>query len=413
MPDVSSSAPQQVTTWVVIDAHKLSLVAGVLPASGGDVEITRLENTERAIRRFIDRLGGAEGLAVAYEAGPGGFELYRLLSSMGVACDVIAPSLVPVRAGDRVKTDRRDAKKLVRLYRAGELSFVAPPSSEQEGLRDLVRCRDDLRCARTAARHRVVKALLRHGHIYRDGKSWTLRHRAWVAAQRLADPLAQAALEHMLAHLRGLDAQIAAVDGELEQVAVREPWAEAVRALCCFRGISTRTALGLLAEIGDFKRFAAPRELMSYLGLTPSEYSCGAQQHRGHITKTGNRHARRLLVEAAWHYRHRPRPSARTQAASEQVAPDVAARAWQAQIRLHQRHHALERAGKRSTIANVAIARELSGYIWAAMAQAPLRQAPREGSHCVSHVPAGVGRPVPTSTGETSEAIYAISTRRS
>jgi transposase len=171
MPDVISTAPSQVRMWVAIDQHKLSLVAATLPTSGGQPEVVRLENTERAIRRFIERLGGPDGLATSYEAGPGGYELHRLLTSMGVACDVIAPSLVPVRAGDRVKTDRRDAKKLVRLYRAGELSFVAPPSPAQEGLRDLVRARDDLRCARTAARHRVVKALLRHGRIYRDGNS--------------------------------------------------------------------------------------------------------------------------------------------------------------------------------------------------------------------------------------------------
>jgi transposase len=287
-----------VTTWVAIDQHKLSLVAGILPATGGTPEVVRLENTERAVRRFVDKLGGSAGLAVCYEAGPGGYDLHRLLSRMGVACDVIAPSLIPIRAGDRVKTDRRDAKKLVRLYRAGELVFVAPPSPEQEGLRDLVRCRDDLRRARTAARHRIAKQLLRHGHIYRDGKSWTIRHQAWVAAQRLADPLAQAALEHMLGHLATLDAQIAAVDGQLERVASREPWAQPVRWLCSFRGIATRTALGLLAEIGDFRRFASPRELMSYLGLTPTEYSSGAQQHRGHITKAGNTHARRLLIEA-------------------------------------------------------------------------------------------------------------------
>ena len=253
MPDVSSTAPAQVTTWVAIDQHKLSLVAGILPASGGTPEVVRLENTERAIRRFVEKLGGPEGLAVAYEAGPGGYELHRLLSKIGVACDVIAPSLIPIRAGDRVKTDRRDAKKLVRLYRAGELVFVQPPSPEQEGLRDLVRCRDDLRRARTAARHRIAKQRLRHGHIYRDGKSWTIRHQAWIAAQRLADPLAQAALEHMLGHLATLEAD-AAIDGAR---AGRErsrgragPW------LCSFRGIATRTALGLLAEIGDFRRFA-------------------------------------------------------------------------------------------------------------------------------------------------------------
>jgi hypothetical protein len=213
MPDVSSASSAEVTTWVAIDQHKLSLVAATLPARDGQPEVVRLENTE-----------------------------------------------------------------LVRLYRAGE------------------------RCARTATRHRVVKQLLRHGHIYREGKAWTQRHQAWLASQRLSDPLAGAALEHMLCHLVALDAQIVAIDQQLEQVAATESWVDPVRWLCSFRGIATRTALGLLAEIGDFRRFASPRELMSYLGLTPSEYSSGQQQHRGHITKTGSRHARRLLIEAAWHY---------------------------------------------------------------------------------------------------------------
>src|SRR4249919_2839072 len=156
MPDVSSIAPADVKHWIVFDVHKNSIVAAVLPASGGSPEVTRLEPSERAVRRFLERQGGGEALTVAYEAGPCGYDLFRLLTRIGVACDVIAPSLVPVRAGDRVKTDRRDAKRLVRLYRAGELFFVQPPSPEQEGLRDLMRCRDDLRCARTAARHRVA-----------------------------------------------------------------------------------------------------------------------------------------------------------------------------------------------------------------------------------------------------------------
>src|SRR5436305_3397789 len=186
MPDVSSTAPALVRTWVAIDQHKLSLVAAILPATGGTPEVARLENTERAVRRFIEKLGGPEGLAVCYEAGPGGYQLQRLLRRLGVACDVIAPSLIPIRAGDRVKTDRRDAKKLVRLYRAGELVFVAPPSPEQEGLRDLVRCRDDVSRARTAARHQVAKHLLRYGRIYREGKkAWTKQHQAWVRRQSL------------------------------------------------------------------------------------------------------------------------------------------------------------------------------------------------------------------------------------
>lgn len=374
MPDVSSIAPEQVRLWASLDVHKLSIVAATLPPSGGTPELHRIENTERAIRRFIDRLGGPDGLAISYEAGPCGFDLLRLLARLGVACDVIAPSLVPVRAGDRVKTDKRDAKKLVRLYRAGELTFVAPPTPQQEGLRDLVRCRDDLMCARRAARHRIAKALLRHGHIFREGKkSWTRQHYAWVRRQRIADELAQRAVDHMLAHLDSLDAQITVVDHELEQIAVREPWSDAVAWLCCFRGISTRTALGLLAEIGDFRRFGSPRELMSYLGLTPSEYSSGEQQHRGHITKCGNQHARRLLVEAAWHYRHPPRRSQRTERLADQVPADVTARAWQAQVRLHHRHRTLAQHGKRSTVTNVAVARELTGFVWAAMTHQPLR----------------------------------------
>jgi transposase len=374
MPDVSSTAPAEVRLWVALDVHKHSIVAATLPAAGGAPRVQRTENTERAIRRLIDRLGGPGGLAVGYEAGPCGYDLLRLLGRLGVACDVIAPSLVPVRAGDRVKTDRRDAKKLVRLFRAGELSFVAPPTPQQEGLRDLVRCADDLRCARTAARHRVGKQLLRYGRIFREGKkSWTKQHIAWVRRQRLDEPNAQRALEHMLCHLDGLDAQLAALEHEFAELATSEPWSDPVRWLCSFRGIAIRTALGLLAEIGDFRRFASARELMSFLGLTVAEYSSGDRQHRGHLTKTGNRHARRLLVEAAWHYQHPPRRCTRTAALAEHVPPAVSARAWQAQIRLHHRHRHLTSNGKRSTVATAAVARELAGFLWAAMTHQPLR----------------------------------------
>jgi transposase len=335
--------------------------------------VIEIENTAKAIRGLIGRLGGPDGLAVCYEAGPVGWQLRRLLVGLGVGCDVIAPSLIPVRAGDRVKTDRRDAKKLVRLYRAGELTFVMAPTAEQEGLRDLVRCREDLRDARTRARHRAVKQLLRHGHVFRDGKHWTRRHRAWLRAQRLADPLAQIALEQMLCHLDSIDAQIAALDGQLAAVAGQPRWAPAVRVLCAFRGVSVRTALGLLAEIGDFRRFGSARELMSYLGLVPSEYSSGQERHRGHITKAGPKEARRLLIEAAWHYRHAPRLSQRQRAATADLPAAVQTRAWQAQIRLRHRHRTLAAHHKRPTVANTAVARELAGFLWAAMTDRPLR----------------------------------------
>jgi len=365
--------PADVRLWVSLDVHKFSIVAATLPPSGGKPEVSRIETTERAIRRFIDRLGGPEGLAVCYEAGPGGFALWRLLTRIGVACDVVAPSLVPVRAGDRVKTDRRDAKKLVALYRAGLLRFVFAPTPELEGLRDLLRCRDDLRCARSAARHRVLKALLRHGRIFRDGKTaWSQKHRRWINAQRLRDPLAHEALEQLLIHVDGIERQRDALDAKLEQIARSDRWREQVQILTRFRGIGTLTALGLIAEIGDFARFGHPRELASWLGITPGEYSSGDQQHRGHITNAGNRHARRLLVEAAWHYRHAPRRPA--------SGPQPDQRAWQAQVRLHHRYRHLTGHGRRTTVVNIAIARELVGFLWAAMTDQPLttRNQPEE-----------------------------------
>jgi transposase len=367
MPDVTPCLhPGEVRRWVAFDHHKFSIVAGVLPADGETPEVCRIETTEKAIRRFIAKQGGPEGLSVCYEAGPGGFALWRLLTSLGVACDVVAPSLIPVRKGDRVKTDRRDAKKLVGMYRAGMLRFVHPPTAELEGLRDLLRARDDLRCARMAARHRVAKQLLRHGRIYREGKTaWTQMHRRWVARQRLDDPLAHEALVQLLIHLDGVERQLDLLDARLAEIATGERWAGQVQILNRFRGISTLTALGLIAEIGDFSRFAHPRELAAWLGIVPSEYSSGNQQHRGHITLSGNQHARRLLTEAAWHYRHPPR--------RPKTGPEPDERAWHAQVRLYQRHRHLTDHGKRSTVANVAVARELAGFLWAAMTDQPLR----------------------------------------
>ena len=367
MPDVTPCLhPGQVRRWISFDQHKFSIVAGVLPPDGGKPEVCRIETTEKAIRRFIEKQGGPDGLSVCYEAGPGGFALWRLLTRIGVACDVVAPSLIPVRAGDRVKTDRRDAKKLVSLYRAGMLRFVHPPTAELEGLRDLLRARDDLRGARLAARNRVLKQLLRHGRIYREGKTaWTKLHRAWLARQRLDDPLAQEALEQLLIHVDGIERQLDTLDARLAEIAGSERWGAQVQILTRFRGIATITALGLIAEIGDFARFSHPRELAAWLGIVPSEYSSGDQQHRGHITLAGNKHARRLLIEAAWHYRHAPR------LAKNGPPPDE--RAWQAQVRLYHRHRHLTAHGKRSTVANVAVARELVGFLWAAMTDQPLR----------------------------------------
>jgi transposase len=376
MPDVNSNAPAEVRMRAALDVHKRTVVCASQPDDprAGELRLGEIPSTERALRALVKRLGGPDGLTVCYEAGPCGYDPLRLLAGIGVACDVVAPSLVPVRAGDRVKTDRRDAKQLLTLYRAGALSFVAPPTPAQEGLRDLVRCRHDLVSARRAARHRVQKQLLRYGLAFDGKKTWTLAYRAWVRRQRLADPNAHSALSHMLSHLDAIDAEIAALDRELERIAGTEPWSDPVAWLQCFRGSKTLTALALLAEIGDFRRFGSARELMSFLGLTPSEYSSGAERHRGRITKSGNAHARRLLVEAARHYQHPARVSKRIAELKAHVPPEVFARAWTAQLRLAGRHRALAANGKRSTVANVAIARELCGFVWAAMTNQPLRE---------------------------------------
>ena len=233
VPDVTASiAPADVRVWVSLDVHKL-LDRRRDAAAGGRHAAGVSDRDDRARDPSLhDRLGGPQRLAVASEAGPGGFALWRLLDVIGVACDVVAPSLVPVRAGDRVKTDRRDAKKLVALQRAGLLRYVFAPTAETEGLRDLLRCRDDLRCARTAARQRVLKQLLRHGRIFRDGKtSFSLKHRRWINTQRLDDPFAQLALEQLLIHLDGIERQLDALDAGLEQIAQSERWGEQVKIL--------------------------------------------------------------------------------------------------------------------------------------------------------------------------------------
>jgi transposase len=376
MPDVTSTAPTEVRRRCALDIHKRSIVAAYEPEDprGGRLELIEIPNSERALRRLIRRLGGPDGLIVCYEAGPCGYAPYRLLSEIGVACDVVAPSLTPRQPGGRIKTDHRDAKKLLLCHRAGALSFCRPPLPEQEGLRDLVRCRGDLVDARRRARHRVAKTLLRYGLIYPGKSAWTKAHQQWVGRQRLPEANAQRALEHHLLHLDSLHAQLAALEHEIAQIARSEPWADSVRWLCAFRGIAELTALSLLAEIGDFRRFHSARELMAFLGLVPSEYSSGQERHRGSITKSGNEHARRLLVEAAWHYQHRPRLALRQRSHAELLPPEVLARAWQAQVRLNSRHRALTARGKRSTVANVAVARELTGFIWAAMTHQPLRE---------------------------------------
>jgi transposase len=303
-----------------------------------------------------------------------GYDLYRQLTALGVPCDVIAPALTPRRPGQRIKTDRRDAAKLVRLYRAGELTRIHVPHEAEEAVRDLLRCRDDVREDVVRWRHRLVKFLFRHGRVYRLGTHWRQPHWTWLRAQRFELPELQRTFDATLFAVEQAQARLAELDQEVQAIAERAPYREPVGWLRCFRGIDTLGAMILLAEIVDFQRFHTPRELMAYLGLVPREYSSGETERRGAITKAGNTHVRRILVEAAWHYRHGPRLGRTIAVRTQGQPPDVVGHAWKAQQRLHRRYRRLVGHGKRAPVAIVAVARELVGFLWAAMTRVDARR---------------------------------------
>lgn len=359
------------TTFVAVDDSKRKLVVGILRPEAQEPELREIPNDARLLRRMFERLTRAGPVRACYEAGVSGYDLYRQLTTLGVPCSVIAPALTPRRPGQRIKTDKRDARKLVRLFRAGELTAIHVPDEPEEAVRDLLRCREAVRRDVLRWRHRVVKFLDRHGRRYLIGKNWTQRHWTWLRRQQFEHPILQRTLEALLFALEQALAHQAELDKAIEVLAERPPYREAVGWLRCFRGIDTRSAMILLGEIVDFQRFQRPRELMAYLGLVPSEYSSGQLERRGAITKAGNTHARRVLVEAAWHYRHRPGVSRALSQRSGGQPSAVVSHAWRAQQRLHQRYRHLVGHGKRPPVAVAAVARELVGFIWAAMTRRP------------------------------------------
>ncbi len=354
------------TFFVGMDVHKEFNAISVLEGDSSEGRPTvKMPNDPAKLKRYFSRLKKEGEVRACYEAGSCGYEVYRLLASMGVACDVVAPSLIPVRAGDRVKTDRRDAEKLARLFRAGELTSIRVPTEAEEALRDLVRCREDAREDIQRERHRLLKFLLRHGRIFSEGQHWTLSHWSWLRRQKFEEPAAQTVFVEYLGRLGSTLERLRALDQEIVAVAEREPYQAKVARLRCLRGINTLTAVALVAEICDFRRFEHPRDLMAFLGLVPSERSSGGKQRRGGITKTGNSHARRVLVEAAWHYRHLPARSKALRARWKGQPEMIVAHAWKAQERLHRRFFRLTSRGKPSQVAVVAVARELCGFVWA------------------------------------------------
>jgi transposase len=356
----------QVRSWVGLDVHRASVVAATMDRESGELGVRRLSGETREVVAFCAGLPGPA--RVAYEAGPTGFALARALTAAGIECVIAAPGKIERPSSDRVKTDQRDAERLLRLLMIDGLHAVRVPSSEEEALRDLVRAREDIRGDLMRARHRMSKLLLRHDVRYEGtAAAWTTHHRRWLGAVDLGDRGAQITLVDYLGAIDALLVRRDTLETAIDELIAGSPWADTIARLRCLRGIDTLSAVGLCAEVGDFTRFPKAAHLMSYLGLVPSEDSTGSSRRQGSITKTGSGHGRRLLVEAAWHYRRAP---AKGQALKRRQAGQpahVIAISWHAQQRLHRTWRRLDaERGKRRTLVAVAVARELAGFCWAA-----------------------------------------------
>lgn len=362
---------QKGTTFVGLDVHKEAInVAMLLPGEACPIQ-WQLSNEPAALRRMVRKLQrlAVGPLQLCYEAGPCGYAVQRTIRALGVSCVVVAPSLIPRKPGERVKTDRRDAQKLAELLRAGLLTEVHPPSEADEAVRDLCRAREDAHGDLVRVRHRVSKLLLRHGWTWSGGKkAWGQGHRLWLRSLRFEHRQDQWVLEDYLLALEHIEERLRALDAQIEQSSLEPRYAGVVAALRCFRGIDTLTAMCLVAELHNFMRFESARGLMAYLGLVPSEHSSGGKQRRGEITKAGNSHVRRLLIEAAWHYRHLPSSLSLRKRRQGQPARTIAI-ADRAMHRLHRRFNRMLERGKSRPKVVVAVARELTGFIWAAMRQ--------------------------------------------
>lgn len=361
------------TRYVGLDVHARSIVVAVAEAGGEVYAMGKYPNTPEAVRKLIQKLGRADEIRVCYEAGPCGYVLYRQLKNLGVRCDVIAPSLIPKKRGDRVKTDRRDALELAVLLRGGMLTAVWVPEPEHEALRGLVRAREAGKRDQLRARHRLQKFLLRQGKYKPQGvKSWTVKHRGWLKSLRFEHFADEATFADYLHEVDRAKERIErleqALDRALELCPARVK--ALVQALQSVRGVAKLTAVTVVTEVGTFTRFASPRLLMGYSGAVPSERTTDSRPRRGAITKTGNAHLRRVLLEAAWTYQRKPNIGAAHRKRMEGVSEDLKAIAWKAQHRLHQRYWRLLGKGKPPQKAATAVARELLGFLWAIGVQA-------------------------------------------
>jgi transposase len=357
---------KKILRFVGLDVHKDSIVVAVADSGREPAKLlATIPHERQVLLQVLDRLGAKARLRVCYEAGPTGYGLARCLNEQGICCGVVAPSLVPVQSGRRVKTDRRDALKLAHFLRSGDLVEVSVPAAQTEAMRDLARAREDAQQAQRAGRHQLDKFLLRHGRHWSRGSKWTLRHWAWIQQQEFAEAALRIVRDDYIEAVQQATARVERLTEALGDCAESWTLAPVVKALQALRGVRVVTAVVLAAEIADFQRFTHPRQLMAYLGLVPGEHSSGASRRQGSITKTGNRHARWILTEAAWNYRFYPRASKPIAARRRVVAPGVRTIAERAERRLHRKYRRLIDRGKPSQKCVTAVARELVGFVWA------------------------------------------------
>lgn len=360
--------------YIGLDVHKATIAVSIAEAGRLEPEFRgEIPNEPKAIDKMIRQLSqrfNGQPLLFSYEAGACGYGLYHQIQASGHDGEVVAPSLIPRRAGDRVKTDRRDAVMLARLSRAGELTPVWVPTPEQEAIRDLTRAREDMKAIELKARQRLSAFLLRHGKVYTGKSKWIPVHFRWLETVRFDNRLQQIVLQEYIEAVREAQRRVAGLEKQMEAALLEWSLASVVRSLMAMRGISLITAMTVLAELGDISRFDSPRQLMAYLGLVPSEHSSGGSRRQGGITKTGNGHVRRVLVEAAWSYRFPARKTRIIQQRAEKASSGVQAIAWEAQKRLCGRYRRLAATGKMKQQVITAVARELTGFMWAIACEA-------------------------------------------
>ena len=359
---------KEFSKYVGLDTHKDTIAVAVADAIRGKPRYYgEIANTPDEIHKLAKALcPDGEVLSFCYEAGPCGYEIYRQISQLGHHCSVVAPSLIPTKPGERVKTDRRDSEKLCRLDRAGELTPVWVPDQEQEAMRDLTRAREDMKGLERTTKQRLNAFLLRYARIYASGKSrWTQAHFRWLEGLKFDVAVQQIVFQEYVDAVKQAEARVAGLEKEMEKALEHWVLAPVVESLMALRGIKLITAMTVMAELGDITRFDSPRQLMSFLGLVPSEASSGPTRRQGGITKTGNGHVRRVLVEAGWCYRFPARKTAHLQRRAEKCSSEVQAIAWKAQKRLCGRYTHLLGRGKLKVQVCTAVARELVGFIWA------------------------------------------------